>query len=521
MPTMQRPWPFIAGITCGIFLLAAGLLFFREGFMWPLLGTLLLLLALCLLYWQLRPEAAATTDVQDNAIQQQALQRVAKDASRIAIGGAEVSHLVDGLQHNIEGCGEAASQIAVAANQLSATTVTLSEHAEAVLLQAEHAQQLSLEGRQHALSGVAAINTLSHDVDSAADKVMQLQQQADAIGQITEVIDSVAAQTNLLALNAAIEAARAGEAGRGFAVVADEVRSLAAKTADATQDIGRMLGQIRQDSEQTSALMQTVVQGTATTVSMVSTLEQRFDGIANGVAQSTQALAQIETALREYRDSTGEISAAIVKISDALAETGQRSQQISLQAFEFSKTTEGIFLALRHWDTGTFEQQVLAEAQQAAHACGELLAQGLATGKFTQEQLFAPRYQRMGKVVPAKYATAFDHYTDATFPAVQEPILAKYEQVVYAGAVDRKGYFPTHNQRFSQPLTGDEAHDTLHNRSKRIFDDATGSRCGQHTEAMLLQTYKRDTGEVMHDLSVPIYVNGRHWGGFRIGFHAS
>ena len=101
---------------------------------------------------------------------------------------------------------------------------------------------------------------------------------------------------------------------------------------------------------------------------------------------------------------------------------------------------------------------------------------------------------------------------------MQEPFLTNHPEVVYAIATDRKGYVPTHNKRFSQPLTGDPAKDLAGNRTKRIFSDRTGSRCGAHTETVLIQTYKRDTGEVMHDLSVPIYVRGRHWGGFRVGY---
>ena len=86
------------------------------------------------------------------------------------------------------------------------------------------------------------------------------------------------------------------------------------------------------------------------------------------------------------------------------------------------------------------------------------------------------------------------------------------------GAVDENGYFPTHNRKFAKPLTGDYQKDLVNNRTKRIFSDRTGSRCGAHTKRFLLQTYKRDTGEVMHDISAPIYVNGRHWGGFRMGY---
>ncbi|MBF8221553.1 hypothetical protein [Halomonas sp. 328] len=90
--------------------------------------------------------------------------------------------------------------------------------------------------------------------------------------------------------------------------------------------------------------------------------------------------------------------------------------------------------------------------------------------------------------------------------------------MAYAIACDRRGYVPTHNRAVSRAPTGDRAHDLQYCRSKRIFDDPTGRRCGAHQEPLLVQTYKRDTGEVMHDLSVPIHVRGRHWGGLRIGY---
>ena len=89
---------------------------------------------------------------------------------------------------------------------------------------------------------------------------------------------------------------------------------------------------------------------------------------------------------------------------------------------------------------------------------------------------------------------------------------------MYAIATTAKGYVPTHNNQFSQPLTGNYERDLVGNRTKRLFNDKTGSRCGAHTEKVLVQTYKRDTGEVMHDLSVPIIVKGKHWGGVRIGY---
>ncbi|WP_417763197.1 methyl-accepting chemotaxis protein [Shewanella sp.] len=520
--TSQWQWS-VAGVFSGGALLMAIQQGAEAQGLWDYALVALLCLPLLLLILRLcqrpTPQPLAAMAVVASQ-EQQAVSQIAKDTSTLAIGGAEVSHFVDELKTTIELSSDTAQRINLSSSALSDSTIALSEHVQAVLSQAQQSKRLSLEGRDFAVSGFAAIQHLSGNVTNAAAHVQQLKSQADAIKKITEVIDAVAEQTNLLALNAAIEAARAGDAGRGFAVVADEVRALAAKTAQSTQDIAAMLGNIRQQTDATSTLMTQVVERTAEAVTAMSALEQRFDNIANGVEHSADALAHIDNSLREYRDTTSNIAASIGQISELLQDTDGRAQQISKQAFEFSRKTEGIFRALTLWDTDTFEQQVLHEAQAAAVACGQQLAQALQSGKFTEQQLFSPNYQRIGTTEPAKYSTAFDGFTDQVFPDIQEPILQRHQGIVYAGAVDKKGYFPTHNRRFSQPLTGDRQRDIINNRTKRLFNDVTGIRCGQHTETMLLQTYKRDTGEVMHDLSVPIYVNGRHWGGFRVGFKA-
>jgi methyl-accepting chemotaxis protein len=160
-------------------------------------------------------------------------------------------------------------------------------------------------------------------------------------------------------------------------------------------------------------------------------------------------------------------------------------------------------------------------AEQAAAAVGKLFEQALASGQISESALFDRRYTPIPGTNPQKHTSAFDAFTDRVLPALQEPLLEKHPQLAYAGAVDNNGYFPTHNLKFSQPLTGDYETDLVNNRTKRIFNDRTGSRCGSNTKPFLLQTYKRDTGEVMHDLSVPIYVHGRHWGGFRIGYRSA
>jgi hypothetical protein len=110
--------------------------------------------------------------------------------------------------------------------------------------------------------------------------------------------------------------------------------------------------------------------------------------------------------------------------------------------------------------------------------------------------------------------------TDQKLPKIQEPILASHEDILYVVAQDVNSYLPTYNDALCQPLTGDYETDLANNRTKKIYDDRVGKRASKNIKPFLLQTYKRDIGDALHDLSVPIYVKERHWGCLRVGFKA-
>ena len=167
------------------------------------------------------------------------------------------------------------------------------------------------------------------------------------------------------------------------------------------------------------------------------------------------------------------------------------------------------------------EEELLSKgrilAQTGAKAMERILHDAIAHGELTTEELFDERYVPVPNTEPQKYRTRFDAFTDKKLQALQDEFLQD-DQVVFAVLVDRNGYLPTHNSRFSVPLTGDKERDKNANRTKRMFNDEVGLAAARNRAPFLKQVYQRDTGEKMWDLSTPVYVNGKHWGGFRIGF---
>ncbi|WP_420893447.1 methyl-accepting chemotaxis protein [Pseudomonas orientalis] len=438
--------------------------------------------------------------------------------SHNALSAAGVAYSVRQLAARLQSQLSASQQIVTSAQVMIGTEQVTAQLSRQALGAASQAHQRSSAGREVLVQSITRMHQLSQRADGSRTLIEALSQRSEDIQRVTLVIQSIASQTNLLALNAAIEAARAGEHGRGFAVVADEVRGLAGRTATATDEVGGMVADIQQRTAQVVEQIRQLSADLHTGVEQVENAGEHLASIAGLAADVEQQVSEIAQGTDTNRSQLDSLFHAVEQMRSDLAVSDQQTRQLADAAVQMEGQAETISERLAQVGLDDYHQRIYDLAREGARCIGEQFEMDVLHSRISLEDLFDRSYTLIPNTRPSKYKTRFDAYTDQVLPAIQEALLPRHEGLVFAIACTPQGYVPTHNKAFSHALTGDAQVDAVQNRTKRKFDDRTGLRCGSHQQALLLQTYTRDTGELMHDLSVPIMVQGRHWGGLRLGY---
>ncbi|WP_417543882.1 methyl-accepting chemotaxis protein [Marinobacter sp.] len=449
---------------------------------------------------------------------QELVKTLSGSADKSAISAAQVSYAADQLKLRLDLQVQETAQMADHAGQITETVRESSQQATDAAAMALQNSQTSAEGRQALTSAIDSIRVVHQQSGENLRLIQELNEKSNKIQGVTTTIQGIAEQTNLLALNAAIEAARAGDQGRGFAVVADEVRQLAGRTAQATGEVAETLQEIRSDTALIVTRIGDLARSVEDGLTSVESVGERLDQIREQSDRVQQQVARIAEIDQSNELSLNHVFSAIETVRDQISESDTSVASLAEQAATLMELSELANAAFALNSGSSYHRFFYDQTRDGAEQIGQIFEQAIRDGKLTESKLFDKTRTPIQGTQPVKYSSSFDTFTDKNLPGVQEQVKSSHPALVFAIVAAPDGYIPTHNREFAHAPTGDPAVDLVRSRSKRLFNDRTGIRCGSHKEKMLLQTYRRDTGEVMHDLSVPIYVNGRHWGGFRLGY---
>lgn len=364
----------------------------------------------------------------------------------------------------------------------------------------------------------SCMQQISGSVNSTLGIIRELEAASTHIGEMVVLIEDIADQTNLLALNASIEAARAGEAGKGFAVVASEVKGLAEKTTSSTREIKKVVADIQKTSRSAADMIGTESILVQTGLAKAEEARNSLENIKSHANESRIMIEQIATASEEQNATTNHISEMIRLVSRSAEETNAMMLKTSEAFAIFADVVEQIYGSVGKFSVGNYHDTVKSYIREVEDKVLESIDKALKDRSITIDALFDRGYVPIPNTIPQKYTTRFDAFFDRVISPHQEIIVNRDNKVLYVICVDNNGYVPCHNLRYSKPLTGDPEVDKNNNRTKRKFDDKTGIRCARNTDGFLLQTYRRDTGEILNDMSKPLVINNKHWGGIRVGY---
>ncbi len=359
-------------------------------------------------------------------------------------------------------------------------------------------------------------------VNAVRDRTGSVSTTLRAVTANNSQIAAIAAQVNTLAINAKIEAARAGEAGRGFAVVADAINDLSQKTRTAatqiTENIENLTSWISllgKEAETVAESANIVLAQSEETDAALSRMEATVDAEHRQSSQIAAQSARMEETFGRLRPAVEHIETSVRMTTQGIKDTHGRVHKLIDRSERIVQLSAGMGGA-------TGDARFIAMVQSTAKDISEGLNRAVANGKITIDALFDKAYKPIPGTNPTQMLTAATEFLDDFLPKYQEAALGYDPGVVFCAAVDRNGYLPTHNHKFSQPQRNDVVWNTAHCRNRRIFDDRVGLKAGQSTAPFLLQVYRRDMGggefAVMKDLSAPITVAGRHWGGLRLAY---
>ncbi len=432
---------------------------------------------------------------------------------KIASNSLRMSRQIDTSASHAQEQSEIAHDIFASSKEATAAHGEISNNTQRICASTSNNLETAKVSFQELMDVNGHMNSMTEKIDSYTETINQMDSESQEIKKIVTLIKSIATQTSLLSLNAAIEAARAGQAGKGFAIVADEVKKLAEEVNTASENIAEKINTMLTHIETSIEESKEVSHLSQITKTAVAKSSNSFKDMIRDFESNDDQLQGITASVEELSAANDEIHGKVTTINEVSQEVSQLmadGQQLSAGLYEI---TESLLENNARFKTGTgYGEQVVGEAIKLRRKVRDILQDMHKRGV----NVFDQSYQPIPGSNPTKYKTSYDDAFAGSVQGLTDNLMNSLKSCSFVLCVDSNGYAPTHNGIYAQAVTGNPETDRVNSRDKRMFDDNAGLKSAKNTKPVLLHSYLRDTGEVLSEFAVPIKVDGKHWGALRV-----
>ena len=451
-----------------------------------------------------------------------ALDQIPESCGAVTVGCTDVAGIVDEVMRNSELLRIEHSALQDTVTALEEDQAKVSDASDEARLLSERAMERLGEGTSLINSSLGQINHVLELVDALSTHVTSFASAMEQVRRSALDIDQIAETTNILALNATIEAMRAGDAGRTFAVVANEVKSLANDTRRATEEIAATVDAL--DAE-ANVVIEKVEIGTKASDEAKSSVAR----IESTIFNVGQLVEEVDKQNDQIARSNATISNHVVSVRSVLANydrTAMTSEAKLKDAHgrmeELEMTASEMFDRIVQAGLSPDDSMMVEKAQTFVRELSEITTAAMKVGEVTEDALFDTHYVEIEGSNPKRYRTSLTPWADKVVRPLLDKAKASDERILAAACTDMNGFLPAHLTDHSQQPTGDVVHDTQFCRNGRIIFDALDQKAKRSQAPYMMAVYRQEGDgrkyKVVRNVYVPLIVNGRRWGDYELAY---
>jgi len=454
--------------------------------------------------------------------QSQAIDQIPESCGAVTVGCSDVAGIVESVLETSKRLRSEHVALQQTVSALESDQRQVDEATEEARLLSQKAMDRLADGTRLISSSLGQINELLSLVDTLSAHVTDFAAAMEQVKRVSQGIETIADTTNILALNAMIEAARAGDAGRGFAVVANEVKELASKTRLATDEISSTIDTLAGQAERVVTRIEDGAKASSAAKESVASIENAMDDVSELVGEVDRQNDQIARATGTISQHVHRVRDVFIKFDEAEAESARKLQRAHGEIENLEMTANGMFDRIVHAGLSPVDSAMVERARQVAAEVALKAETAIANGVLDRAALFDRDYVEIAGSNPRRFRNRLTEWADRNWRPLLDAAKLSDARIMASACTDICGFLPTHLTEFSRAPTGDLTHDTRYCRNGRILFDPIDQKAKQSNAPYMMAVYRQEhdgqSYRVVRNVYVPLFINRQRWGDLELAY---